>query len=58
MAMPVQDVLYNISWQNLILYSAATPQYDDEKENENFDASKDACDPNNFAGSEDEEYFY
>ena len=40
-------MLYNVSYRNLLLYSAATPQFDDEK-SPKWDASKDANNPDNF----------
>jgi hypothetical protein len=43
----VEHVLYNVSYRNLLLYSAATPQFDDEK-SPKWDASKDANNPDNF----------
>lgn len=44
--MTPRQVLYDISYENLILYSAATPQYDDEKDE--WDESIDANTPGNF----------
>lgn len=41
-----------MSYENLLLYSAATPQYDDEKDD--WDKSIDANDPNNFNNSTEE----
>ncbi len=41
-----------MSYENLLLYSAATPQYDDEKDY--WDESIDANDPGNFADGTDE----
>lgn len=42
-------VLYEVSYENLLLYSAATPGYDDVKEEKNvWDDSLDANNPNNF----------
>lgn len=40
------EVLYDISYENLLLYSKATPCYDDAKDD--WDASIDANDPGNF----------
>lgn len=54
--MTPMEVLHEISYENLIMYSAATPQYDDEKEPE-WDATKDASDPDNFKGEDDEEEY-
>lgn len=47
-----------MSYRNLLLYSAATPQYDDEKDT--WDKKLDANNPDNFTadgedGGEDEE---
>lgn len=39
-------VLYEMSFENAILYSAATPAYDDEKDD--WDDELDANNPNNF----------
>ena len=42
-------ILYEISYENLLLYSAATPLYDDEKdEDDGWDESLDANNPDNF----------
>lgn len=43
----VEHILYDMSYRNLLLYSAATPQYDDEKAKD-WDESKDANNPDNF----------
>lgn len=51
MGVSVDTVLYDMSWQNLVLYSAATPQFDDEKEKK-WDESLDANNPDNFGGDE------
>lgn len=50
----VDDVLYNISYDNLVMYSSATPQYDDEEDN--WDDSLDANNPENFKGTADVVY--
>ena len=55
--MTPKDVIWNISYENLIMLGAATPQYDDEKEAE-WDSSKDASEPGNFAINENEEEEY
>lgn len=47
MGYSVEHVLYNVSYRNLLLYSAATPQFDDEK-SPKWDTSKDANNPDNF----------
>ena len=61
MGCSVEHVLYEMSYRNLLLYSSATPQYDDEKST--WDSSLDANNPDNFtsggsgseeAGEEDE----
>ena len=46
--------LYDYSYANLTLYSAATPQFDDEQQEE-WDASKDANNPDNFNDEDDTE---
>jgi hypothetical protein len=38
-----EHVIYDMSYENLLLYSAATPLYDDEKDN--WDDSIDANNP-------------
>ncbi len=51
-------VLYEMSYANLLLYSAAFPVDEDTKESDKkkplFDASKDANNPNLFKGESDE----
>lgn len=44
--MPVEHILYEMSWQNLVMYSAATPMFDDEKDDE-LDIDWDRLDANN-----------
>ena len=44
-----------MSYQNLLMYSAATPHYDDEKDE--WDDSIDANNPDNFINSNEEEIF-
>lgn len=39
-------ILYDISYENAIIYARATPQYDDEKDE--WDDSLDANNPDNF----------
>ncbi|MCC8154803.1 MAG: hypothetical protein LIP01_11760 [Tannerellaceae bacterium] len=52
--MSFNDVLYNLSYQNLIMYSSVLPSYDDEKDEEpEFDELLDANNPDNF--SDDDE---
>lgn len=55
--MPIDSVLYDISYRNAMMYARALPHYDDEKEEE-WDASIDASDPNNFQSVNDEETIY
>jgi hypothetical protein len=53
-----EQVLYDYSWTNLTLYSAATPQFDDEDTKaggKEWDESKDANNPDNFNDKDDEE---
>lgn len=54
--MTPNEVLWDISYDNIIMYSAATPQYDDKKEPE-WDATKDASNPGNFNDITDEEEY-
>lgn len=50
-----QDVvLYDISFANLALYSAAMPRFDDKKDE--WDDKLDACNPDNFKNL-NEEFF-
>lgn len=45
----VEHVLYDMSYRNLLLYSAATPQFDDEKgKDKEWDPKLDANNPDNF----------
>ena len=46
-----------MSYRNAMMYARALPHYDDEKEEE-WDASIDASDPNNFQSANDEETIY
>ena len=41
-----EHVLFEMSYKNLLLYAAAIPQYDDEKDN--WDPKLDANNPDNF----------
>lgn len=50
-------MLYDYSYANLTLYSAATPQFDDEQPAKEWDASLDANNPDNFNKDEEEEVF-
>lgn len=43
-----------MSYQNIIMYGAATPSYDDEKDD--FDDSIDANNPDNFKTNDEEEF--
>lgn len=45
-------VLYDISFANLALYSAAMPRFDDEKDE--WDDKLDACNPDNFKDLKEE----
>lgn len=47
-------VLYEMSHENLLMYSYATPSYDNE-DSEEWDDSLDANNPDNFNDNEDEE---
>lgn len=45
----VEHVLYDMSYRNLLLYSAATPQFDDEKgKDKEWNHKLDANNPDNF----------
>ena len=47
-------VLYEMSYENLILYSRAAPHFDDEGEKEiEWDESMDANNPENFTDNEE-----
>lgn len=46
-------ILYGISHENLLLYTKATPYYDDEKDD--WDEALDANNPANFNNSKDNE---
>lgn len=53
---PPEAVLYDYSFANLMLYSAALPHYDDEDDGEqkqDFNTHLDANDPNNFTNLTD-----
>ena len=50
-----EHVLYEMSYQNLLMYSAATPHYDDAKDD--WDDSIDANNPMNFQSDNEEEVF-
>ncbi len=42
--MTIEEALHGISYANILLYSRATPMYDDKDDDSPlFDASKDAC---------------
>lgn len=47
-------VLYEMSYTNLIMYGASAPSYDDEEEE--WDESLDANNPDNFNDNEEEEF--
>lgn len=49
--MKPSEVLYDVSYENLLLYSKATPCYDDVKDD--WDDSIDANDPGNFNKKQD-----
>lgn len=47
----IEDILYKWSFENVLLFSRSTPSYDLDKESkkdDEWDASLDANDPNNF----------
>lgn len=48
-------MLYEISHENLVLYTKAMPLYDDEKDE--WDDSLDANNPDNFNDNNDEEEY-
>ncbi len=43
-----------MSYENLLLYAAATPQFDDEQDE--WDETKDANNPDNFNDNDNEEF--
>lgn len=45
-------ILYEMSYENMVMYSAATPSYDDERDD--WDEGIDANDPNNFKNKNEE----
>lgn len=48
-------VLYEMSYENLIMYSRAAPHFDDEDSKEvEWDESKDANNPDNFTNNDEE----
>lgn len=49
-------VLYETSYENLLMYGYAAPSYDDEDEQE-WDDSLDANNPDNFNDDDEEEEF-
>lgn len=49
-----ERILYEYSYANLLLYGAATPQYDDKEDT--WNPKLDANDPNNFTNITDEIY--
>ena len=53
LGIPINEVLYEHSMVNLLLYSASLPQYDDIE----WDESKDASNPRNFASDNGKEVF-
>ena len=54
--MGIDYVLNEMSYENILMYTHAMPSYDsDDKENKEWDDSKDANNPDNFNGK-DEEY--
>lgn len=50
-----EHVLYEMSYENLLLYSKATPCYDDEKDE--WDETLDANNPDNFKDNKDEKIY-
>lgn len=51
------DYVLNMTYENFLMYGYATPTYDtDEDENKNWDASKDANNPDNFEVNGEEEF--
>lgn len=63
---PIHDVLYTWSFENLLLFSRATPSYDtdsEEEKEEEWDERLNANNPDNFSinensDTEDEEYIF
>lgn len=63
LSMPVEDVLYKWSYENLLLLSLSIPQYDygEDRKERKWDGRMDANDPKNFSikensNIEDEEF--
>ena len=52
---PPNYVIYEMSYENLLMYGYAAPSYDDE-ETEEWDESLDANNPDNFDDNEEEEF--
>lgn len=52
----IDQVLYEYSYMNLVLYSASLPSYDDKPEDE-WNEELDANNPDNFGGFSEEEIF-
>jgi len=48
-----QEILYEVSWANLNLFSSAIPDYNTKKDDD-FDDSIDANNPDNFSDGPDE----
>lgn len=48
-------VLYEMSYENMLMYGYAAPSFDDEESAEEWDDSIDANNPDNFNDNEDEE---
>ena len=56
MSVTPEYVLDKVTYQNLIMYSKVVPCYDDEQDD--WDESIDANNPDNFSNSADEEIIY
>lgn len=50
----LEEVINDLTLENVIMYQKATPLYDDEKDD--WDESLDANNPNNFTGLDEEEF--
>ena len=50
------DYVLNMTYENFLMYGYATPTYDTDDEENNWDASKDANNPDNFEVEGKEEF--
>lgn len=50
------DYVLNMKYENFLMYGYATPTYDDDDKEQEWDQRKDANDPNNFSDNDEEEF--